>query len=64
MKPKLNTRKILNELKRLNHSKIWLAKECGVSRQLLYYWLDNNSLAGVDKIAHALNNHDPKDLII
>lgn len=60
---KLNTEKINKELKRLNKSSYWLAREIGTSKQLVAYWLRSKSLSGVDRIAKALGIN-PRDLII
>lgn len=51
---KLNIEKITKELKRLNKTSYWLAQEIGTSRQLVRYWINTGSLAGVERIAKAL----------
>ena len=61
-KLRLKTKKIRGEMKRLGYSERDLAKIIGTSQQLLNYWLREKSLAGVHRIAKALNV-DPKDLI-
>lgn len=60
---KLNVIKIKKELKRLGKTDSWLAKESSTSKQLVGYWLRTKSLAGVEKIARALEI-EPRDLII
>jgi len=61
---KLNTKKIKQELKRLDKSAYWLSKQIGTSRQSLSYWLREESLSGAEPIAKALGYEDPKDLIV
>jgi hypothetical protein len=60
---KLNVKKIEKELKRLGKPKVWLAKQCGISRALLNYRLQNKTLKGVEGLAAVLD-YDPKDLIL
>jgi hypothetical protein len=61
---KLKTQKIRAEMKRLGYSERILAIRIKpkTSPQLLNYWLRSGSLAGVHRIAEALDI-DPKDLI-
>ncbi len=59
---KLKVEKIEKELERLDRSKSWLARKCGISRALLNYRLQNKILNGVEIIAKILD-YDPKDLI-
>ena len=59
---KLHVDKIDKELIRLGKPKSWLAKQCGISRALLNYRMQNRTLAGVEDIARVLD-YDPKDLI-
>ena len=61
---KLNTKKIMAELKRLDWNYVKLAKEMGISRQLVHYYLHSApSIVKVEKLAKALNI-DSKDLLI
>ena len=59
---KLKIEKIAKELKRLNKTSYWLAQEIGTSRQLVSYWLNTGSLAGIERIAKALELN-PRDLV-
>ena len=59
---KLNIDKIKKELKRLDKTPYWLAKEIGTSKQLVSYWLRTKSLSGADPIAKVLDM-EAKDLI-
>ena len=59
----LNINKINRELKRLDKTAYWLAREAGVSKQLVSYWFRTKSLSGAERIAKALDL-DPKDLLI
>lgn len=58
----LNTDKIKKELKRINQNESWLAKKCKVSRQLVSYWLKTGSMAGIARIAKALDINE-RDLL-
>ena len=58
----LNIEKIDTELKRIGKKRLWLADECGVDHQLVYYWLKNKSLRGAEPIAKVFKIN-PKDLI-
>lgn len=60
---KLNTDKITRELERLDRTKTWLAKQCGISRALLDYRLKKQVLNGIEDVARVLD-YDPKDLIL
>ena len=59
---KLNVEKILNELKRIDRSQAWLAKQIPTSQQLVNYWLNSGSLRGAVPISKVLQV-DPKDLV-
>ena len=59
---KLNVKKIRKELKRLHWTQVDLAKEAGVKKQAVWYWLRYKSVRGAGPIAKALSV-DPKDLI-
>jgi len=59
----LYSEKIDEDLKRMGKSRYWLAKETGRDIQLVYYWLNNKSIAGVNDIARVLKYSNPKDLI-
>lgn len=59
---KLNVLKIKKELKRLGKTDSWLAEKANTSKQLVGYWLRTRSLAGVERIAKALD-FNPRDLI-
>ena len=63
---KLNTKKILTELTRLDKNQSWLARQMGVSRSWINYIMTQSdrsfTFRTVDKIAKALNL-DSKDLI-
>lgn len=63
-KLKLKTNKVRNEMRRLGLSERALAEmiKPKTSKQLVNYWLKTGSLAGVDRIAKALDL-EPKDLI-
>ena len=62
MHMELNTNKIYKELRRLGKSQSWLAKEAGMSRQLLSYLLKAKSLKGIENIGRVLDI-EPRDLI-
>ena len=63
-KLRLKTDKVRNEMKRLGLSERALAElmKPKTSKQLVNYWLKIGSLAGVERIARALDL-EPKDLI-
>ena len=54
-KIKLKTFVVERELKSRGKSKYWLAKQCKVDPQLVLYWLDSQSQAGIVPISAALN---------
>jgi hypothetical protein len=58
----LNIEKIDAELKRIGKKRLWLADQCKVDHQLVYYWLKSKSLKGAEPIAKVFNI-EPKDLI-
>ena len=58
----LNTDKINKELEERKRSKAWLAGEIGVSRQTLYYALENKTVAWAGRIGAVLKI-DPFKLI-
>ena len=59
---KLNTEKILNELKRIGKSKGWLAKQIKRSNSTISYILKCKNITHAERIAKALG-FEPKDLI-
>lgn len=64
---KLNIDRILYEMDKLKWNPSRLARETGVSRQAVLYWLNKENghsprLGTIQKIADALNV-EPKDLI-
>lgn len=59
---KLNTKKVRIALGLRDKNETWLAKQCGVSKQVLSDWMKRESLAGVKPIAKVLG-FEPKDLI-
>ena len=63
-KLKLKTEKIRNEMNRLGLSERALAElmEPKTSKQLVNYWLKTGSVAGIYRIAKALEL-DPKDIL-
>lgn len=63
MKVLLNKNKIDAELTRLEWSKARLAKEMGITKQLLNYHYHSKSILMVDKFAGALHL-DARDLIV
>ena len=61
---KLNIEKINRELKRLGWNKPRLAKELGMTRQGIYYYLSSGPTTWkVERLAKILNL-DPKDLLV
>ncbi|APA83259.1 LexA family transcriptional regulator [Francisella tularensis] len=53
----ISNKELIEELKRTNISKVKLAKECGVSRQSIYQWIDGNAFPKGntrDKLVNAL----------
>jgi len=62
MKLILNTKRIHNELARLNKNQNWLAKELGTSRQNVHRILRNKPITQADKIANVFGC-EAKDLI-
>ena len=58
----LNVEKINKELEARKRSKAWLAGEIGVSRQTLYYALENKTVSWAGKIGAVLKI-DPFKLI-
>jgi hypothetical protein len=62
---KLNTKKIEQELTRLEWTHTKYAKELGISKQLLQYYMkpDLKGVQIAEKLAGPLNL-DPKDLLI
>lgn len=59
---KLNTDKIINELKRLGKNRSWLAKQMRVYPSMISYIFDKKPITQAEKIAKILDI-DPKDLI-
>ena len=61
---KINKKKIEHEIKRLGWNYSRLAKEGGISRQLINYYLHSEpSIKIVEKLAMILNV-DPRDLLV
>ena len=52
---KLKTIVVERELKSRGKSKYWLARQCNVAPQLVLYWLDSQSQAGIVPISNALD---------
>lgn len=61
---KLNTKKILGELKRLEWTRSEYARRIGISKQSLRYWLTDldPKISHVTRMAKAFGL-DPKDLL-
>jgi len=62
-KLKLNRKKVKDQLKLLKKNQEWLAKELGISKQLLSYHLRVGTIRGAEFIAPVFGL-DPKDLLI
>ena len=62
---KVNSEKILSEIRRLGWSQARLAKEIGITRQAINYIIKESvtKISTLNKIGKALN-FDPKDLLI
>lgn len=61
-KLRLDVKKIENQLILIGKSKTWLAAELKISKQLLNYHLQSNTIAGAELIAPVFGLN-PKDLI-
>lgn len=59
----LNTKKILDELKRIGKNKDWLANQLERSNATVTYILKSKKITHAERIAKILNI-DPKDLIL
>lgn len=59
---KLNVKKIIKELERIDRSQKWLSDQIGTSQQLVNYWLRSESLKGAEPIGKVLQIN-PRDLI-
>ena len=58
----LDIQKIKKELKRLDRTKSWLARQMKCNPSLIQYIYKTKSIIYADRIAHVLG-FDPKDLI-
>jgi len=61
---KLNTDKIMNHLKKNQRSIAWLAGRVGISAELMQYRLKKQLPGSADKIAEAIGEPNPKNLLI
>ena len=63
MKLELNIKKVLAEMERIGMTQAEAARGCGVSRQLMFYWLKNRTIKAAPALGK-LFNLSARDLIV